>query len=203
MVCAIAFLGAFLIISVSAGQAPSNFIATFKTDVPGDVVINVTRAWAPLGADHFYTLLQKGFYNDPAAFFRVVPGFVVQFGISGTPAENTKWQTAIKDDPVVVKNTVGTITYADAGPNTRTTQVFVNYADNIGLDSQGFAPFGKVISGMDVLQKVYNPTPGSSGGANQDMYESKGQSWITKQYPKINSIIGVKVQSETPAFNLV
>jgi len=195
----LAFLGALLFVGASAGQAPESFNVTFKTDVPGDFVIQVTRSWAPLGADHFYELVQKGFFKTPAAFFRVVPDFVVQFGISGTPAENEKWKASIKDDPVVESNLEGTITYADAGPNTRGTQLFVNYANNTNLNSMGFAPFGKVISGLDVLKKVHNPTPGQSGGADQGSYESKGQAWIKKEYPTINSIIGVTVESQKPA----
>jgi len=184
------------LVTACAAKAPSSFLVTFKTDVPGDVVINVTRAWAPLGADHFYEMVQSGFYSTPAAFFRVVPKFVVQFGISGTPATNQKWKANIKDDPVVQSNKAGTITYADAGPNTRTTQLFVNYVDNARLDGMGFSPFGNVVSGMDVLEKLNNPTPGSSGGVDQGSYEQQGQEWIKKEYPKINSILSGKVTKE-------
>ena len=129
----------------------------------------------------------KTVYND-AAFFRVVPSFVVQFGIAGTPAENAKWKAAIKDDPVVASNKVGTLTYATAGPNTRTSQLFINLADNTNLDSQGFAPFGRVIKGLDVVRAIINPTPSSSGGVDQHAYETQGNAWIKAAYPNINSI---------------
>ena len=130
-------------------------------------------------ADKFY---------DEAAFFRVVPGFVVQFGIAGDPAETQKWSTPIKDDPVVASNTVGTIVYATAGPNTRTGQLFINYANNTSLDHQGFAPFGVVVSGMETAVKIFNPTPGSSGGIDQGQYTSKGNAWLKGKYPKANFI---------------
>jgi peptidyl-prolyl cis-trans isomerase A (cyclophilin A) len=182
---------------IAAAAARDQYTVRFSTDVPGDFVINVTRAWAPLGADHFKALVDGGFYSSPAAFFLVVPNFVFQFGISGDPSENTKWKTPIKDDPVKKSNVEGTITYATAGPNTRTTQLFINYKDNKNLDSQGFAPFGVVTSGMDILEKIYNPTPSSSGGVDQGEYESRGQSWIKKAYPKVNSITKVSIESTT------
>merc|ERR1712107_52741 len=180
---------------LTCAAAAGDFSVRFSTDVPGDFVINVTRAWAPLGADHFRSLIESGFYSTPAAFFRVVPKFVVQFGISGTPDVNTQWTDAIKDDPVVQSNAPGTIVYATAGPNTRTTQLFVNYVDNSFLDSQGFAPFGTVVEGMDILQKLNNPTPSDSGGVDQGSYTTKGQTWITKKYPEINSITGASIES--------
>ena len=175
---------------VAAG-APA-YTLSFHTDVAagaprGLVVINVTAAWAPLGAAHLRELVEDGFY-DGAAFFRVVPNFVVQFGIAGTPAENEKWQAPIKDDPVLQSNLAGTITYATAGPNTRTTQLFINLQDNARLDSQGFAPLGSVVHGMDVVGAIYNPTPGQSGGVSQSDYETKGDDWIRKTYPQINFI---------------
>merc|ERR1712232_1269098 len=108
---------------------------------------------------------------------------------------NTQWTDAIKDDPVVQSNAPGTIVYATAGPNTRTTQLFVNYVDNSFLDSQGFAPFGSVISGMDVLTALNNPTPSSSNGVDQDEYTNNGQEWITQHYPYINSITGASIEA--------
>jgi cyclophilin family peptidyl-prolyl cis-trans isomerase len=132
-------------------------------------------------------LIQDNFY-DAAAFFRVVPDFVVQFGIAGTPAENKKWTTPIKDDPVLKSNLKGTIVYATAGPNTRTSQLFINFKDNGGLDAQGFAPFGKVLSGMATVVAIHNPTPGQSGGVDQGAYTEKGNTWIKKTYPSINFI---------------
>jgi len=114
--------------------------------------------------------------------------FVVQFGIASDPDETSKWGDTIKDDPVVQSNKMGTITYATGGANTRTTQLFVNLKDNTSLDKQGFSPFGKVVSGMDVLTAIHNPTPNQSGGVNQGSYEDKGNDWILKEYPGIDLI---------------
>merc|ERR1712232_666754 len=172
-----------------------SFLVKFKTDVPGDIVLNITHEWAPLGVDHLKTLIKDGFYNSPAAFFRVVRGFVVQFGLSGDPATNKKWEAPIKDDKVLKSNVRGTISYATAGPNTRATQFFINTGDNERLDSMGFAPLGTVVSGMDVVDKIYNPTPGSSSGVDQDAYTTQGQSWIKEHYPKVNSIVSAQIES--------
>src|SRR6266480_4626369 len=140
---------AFLCLLICGCSRPRNvYRVRFETS-KGDVVIQVRRDWAPLGADRFYTLVRSGFY-DGARFFRVLPGFVVQFGIAGDPAINAKWHNAnLVDDPVTQSNRRGTITYGTAGPNTRTTQVFINLADNARLDSKGFAPFGEVTEGME------------------------------------------------------
>src|SRR5690348_5416343 len=137
-------------------KAPETFEATFVT-TKGDFVVQVTRAWSPLGADRFYNLVKHGFYNGNP-FFRIVPGFVVQFGLTGNPAVNKAWQDAgIQDEPVKEHNLPGYVTYAKSSmPNSRTTQLFINLGDNSSLDAQGFAPFGKVISGMDVVQKLYS-----------------------------------------------
>jgi len=172
-----------------AASAPEQFLIHFETDIDGRdaFTMNITRSWAPLGADHLYELVQDGFY-DGAAFFRVVGGFVLQFGIAGTPEMNQKWSTPILDDPVVSSNKAHTVSFATAGPNTRTTQLFVNYADNVGLDAQGFAPLGVVSDGMMYLDRVYDPTPGNPSGVDQDQYTSKGNTWIHEQYPMINSI---------------
>ena len=147
--------------------APANFIIDFEpeTDIDGVGVIsvNVTRAWAPLGADHLFALVNDGFY-DGAAFFRVYGGFLLQFGIAGTPAENVKWQAPIKDDPLVQSNLKHTIAYAISGDtlrkNARTTQLFINYEDNAELDGQGFVPLGMAIGGTQYLSRVHDLTPG-------------------------------------------
>ncbi|KJE94447.1 cyclophilin-type peptidylprolyl cis-trans isomerase [Capsaspora owczarzaki ATCC 30864] len=178
--------------------SPSVFCVRFATNVNGSSVIavNVTRAYAPLGADRLYALVQGDFFDSngkEAAFFRVVPGFVVQFGISGDPAANAKWDNAIPDDPVVASNIAGTISFATAGPNTRTTQLFINYVDNSFLDQSGFAPLGVVTRGMDVAKMIFNPTPGDSNGVDQDQYTENGQAWIEQNYPNINSITGANV----------
>ena len=131
------------------------FKANFDTS-KGTFVIEVHRDWAPIGADRFYNLVKNGFYDD-VRFFRVIPGFMAQFGIHGTPAVAKLWRPrAIKDDPVKQSNKRGYVTFATAGPNTRTTQLFINFGDNAALDKQGFAPFGQVVTGMDVVDKIYN-----------------------------------------------
>ena len=170
-------------------KAPENFIIKFATDIDGigNIAVNITREWAPLGVDHLYALVNDQFY-DGAAFFRVVGGFVLQFGIAGTPAKKIKWKNSIKDDPVLKSNVKYTISYATAGPNTRTTQLFFNYKDNTELDSQGFAPLGIAISGTEYLDRVYDPTPGDPNGVNQTEYETKGDTWIRSTYPEINFI---------------
>src|SRR5258706_6605585 len=135
-------------------KAPDTYDVKFVTTA-GDFTIKVTRAWAPNGADRFYNLVRHHFY-DGAAFFRVLPGFMAQFGLSAYPEISHAWEQAnIKDDPVVQSNARGYITYAMAGPNTRTTQVFINYGNNQRLDRDGFAAFGQVTEGMDVVDKLY------------------------------------------------
>lgn len=182
----------FPFLALLAATCSADYQIRFQTDVqagspPGLVLINVTSAWAPLGSAHLQSLIADQFF-DGAAFFRVVPDFVVQFGIAGTPTENQRWSTPIKDDPVNASNVEGTVTYATGGPDTRTTQLFVNLKDNSRLDSQGFAPFGTVVQGIDVMRAIYNPTPGAWGGVDQGDYETKGDDWIRKKYPKLNFI---------------
>ena len=134
-------------------QAPAVFAVKF-TSSKGDFVVEVQREWAPMGADRFYNLVRGGFY-DGVKFFRTVRGFMVQFGINGDPAVSRAWQDAvISDDPVKQSNLRGFVTFATAGPNSRTTQVFINFVDNTRLDPLGFAPFGKVVSGMEVVDGV-------------------------------------------------
>ena len=139
---------------IAHAKAPAVFKAKFTTTA-GDFVVEVHRDWAPLGADRFYNLVRYGYFTN-AAFFRVVPGFVVQFGLSANPAVNKVWHDAkIQDDPVMQSNKRGSLVFATAGPNTRTTQLFINYADNARLDGMGFAPFGTVVEGMDVVDKIF------------------------------------------------
>jgi hypothetical protein len=125
-----------------------------------------------------------------------VPDFVVQFGISGDPSTNEKWATPIQDDPVAHSNLPGTITYATAGPDTRTTQLFINYINNSRLDELGFAPFGTVVSGMETALQIFNPTPGDSGGVNQTTFKAFGNGWIRQHYPKINFLTKATIVSE-------
>src|SRR5262247_2999362 len=136
-------------------QAPASYKARFDTS-KGAFVIEVRREWAPNGADRFFNLVKNGFY-DENRFFRVISGFMVQFGINGDPKVSAPWQAArISDDPVKQSNKRGFITFATAGPNSRTTQVFINFADNAALDGQGFSPFGQVSTGMNVVDQLYS-----------------------------------------------
>jgi peptidyl-prolyl cis-trans isomerase A (cyclophilin A) len=145
----------------------------------------VHRDWAPKGADRFYNLVKNGFFDD-TRFFRVVPNFMVQFGLNGDPAIQSVWRTAnLTDDPVKESNKTGYITFATAGPGTRTTQVFINFKDNAGLDRQGFAPFGKVTTGMDVVEKInaqYGEQP------NQASIQTQGNTYLKAQFPKLDYI---------------
>jgi len=167
-------------------QAPAEYDAKFTT-TKGDFVVHVTRAWAPLGADRFYNLVKHHFY-DGAALFRVVTGFVVQFGLGPDPAVNKAWENAnIKDDPVKSSNKTGFITYAMAGPNTRTTQVFINLGDNTRLDSMGFAPFGEIRSGMDVVKQFYAGYADQPTGKQGEITEG-GKAYLEKNFPKLDVI---------------
>ena len=170
-----------------AEKAPDTYKVKFDT-TRGAFTVTVTRAWAPLGADRFYNLVKHHFY-DNAAFFRVVPGFVVQFGISPTPAVSAAWKhTEIKDDPVTQTNKRGSITFATAGPNTRTTQVFINLKDNGRLDGMGFSPFGVVDgNGMNVVEMMYEGY-GDNAGPDQDQFEKQGDPYLTKGWPKLDYI---------------
>lgn len=166
------------------GQAPDVFDVEMTT-TKGSFTVKVTRAWAPLGADRFYNLVKHGFFTD-AAFFRNVPGFIVQFGLSADPAVNNVWHNAnIKDDPGKQSNAPGTITFATAGPNTRTTQLFINFGNNTFLDSQGFSPFGKVTSGMDVVKNLYS---GYGERPDQGSITALGKAYLDKNFPNIDSI---------------
>lgn len=175
--------------------APAVYDAKFTT-TKGDFVIEVHRDWAPLGADRFYNLVKYGFYAD-ASFFRVLPGFVAQFGISAHPAVSRVWENAkIQDDRVKESNLRGTITFATAGPNTRTTQVFINLADNAGLNAMGFAPFGKVIEGMDVVDKFYSgygEGAPQGRGPEQGRITSEGKAYLDKSFPSLDSIKSAEI----------
>jgi peptidyl-prolyl cis-trans isomerase A (cyclophilin A) len=178
-------------------KAPDVYEVKFDT-TKGEFVLQVTRAWAPLGADRFYNLVKNHFY-DGVSFFRVVPGFVVQFGLTGNPAVNKAWNNAnIKDDPVVQSNKPGTITFAMAGPNTRTTQVFISFGDNSRLDAMNFAPFGKVTSGMDVVNQLYGGYADAPTG-HQDEITNQGKAYLDKNWPKLDSIKTATIISPAPA----
>ena len=171
-------------------KAPATYKVKFDTS-KGAFVVEVHRDWAPNGADRFYNLVKNGFYND-ARFFRVISDFMVQFGINGNPKISAVWRDAnIKDDPVKASNKRGYITFATAGPDTRTTQVFINFANNAGLDDQGFAPFGQVISGMEVVDSLYSgygEGAPQGHGPNQGVVQSMGNAYLDKAFPKLDYI---------------
>lgn len=165
-------------------RAPADFKVRFTTSA-GDFIVEVHRDWAPRGADRFYNLVRRGFFTN-ASFFRVVPGFVVQFGLNADPAVNKVWdQARIQDDPVKQTNRRGTLVFATAGPNTRTTQLFINFGDNGRLDGMGFAPFGEVVAGMDVVDKIY---PGYGEQPDQGLITAQGNAYLSKNFPKIDRI---------------
>jgi peptidyl-prolyl cis-trans isomerase A (cyclophilin A) len=171
-------------------QAPATYKANLDTS-KGPVVIEVRREWAPNGADRFYNLVKNGFYDD-ARFFRVISGFMVQFGINADPKISAQWRVAnIPDDPVKQSNKRGYITFATAGPNTRTTQVFINFGDNAALDRQGFAPFGQVTTGMNVVEMLYSgygEGAPNGRGPNQGRVQNEGNAYLTKDFPSLDFV---------------
>lgn len=176
-------------------KAPDTFKAKFTTS-QGDFVIKVTRDWAPLGADRFHGLVQSGFF-DECRFFRVIANFMCQFGINGDPAVSAKWRAAkIDDDPVKEKNTRGRITFATSGKNSRTTQLFINFADNSRLDGMGFSPFGEVIEGMDVVDKIHSGygegAPRGKGPA-QGRIQSEGNAYLKEEFGSLDYIKSAKI----------
>jgi peptidyl-prolyl cis-trans isomerase A (cyclophilin A) len=175
---------------VSNEQAPATYKVKLDTS-KGVVMIDVTRAWAPNGADRFYNLVKSGFF-DNARFFRVISGFMVQFGIAGEPRVQTPWRNApIKDDPVTQSNKRGYVTFATAGPNTRTTQVFINYGDNARLDRSGFAPFGTVTTGMNVVDQLhagYGEGAPNGRGPDQSRVQAEGNAYLTRDFPQLDFI---------------
>jgi peptidyl-prolyl cis-trans isomerase A (cyclophilin A) len=170
--------------------SPDSFRVKFATS-KGDFTVDVTRAWAPKGADRFYRLVSDGYFKD-IRFFRVLPGFMAQFGMSGSPALTAKMDTLrISDDPVTQSNKRGMVTFAMAGPNTRSSQFFINYRDNAMLDSQGFSPFGRVVDGMKVVDALYGGYgEGAPNGAgpSQDSIRTKGNEYLRRAFPKLDYI---------------
>ena len=179
-------------------KAPDTFYAKFETS-KGAFVVQVNRAWAPNGADRFYNLVKSGFF-DGQRFYRVVKGFVVQWGIHGDPATAATWANArIPDDPVQEKNATGTITFAKSGPNSRTSQVFINLADNQKqLDKSGFAPFGIVVDGMDVVKKLYGGYGDmvSQGGRGVDVPKlyQEGNAYLDRDFAKLDKVVKASIQ---------
>ena len=179
-------------------KAPQDFKVKMTT-TKGVIVIEVHRLWAPQGADRFYNLVKHHFY-DGASFFRVLNSprpFVAQFGINKDPSVSAVWQRAnIKDDTVNKSNVRGTLTYAMAGPGTRTTQIFINLGDNKSLDGMGFAPFGEVVEGMNIVDSLYGgygEGAPNGGGPDQGKIQSQGKAYLDKNFPKLDSITSAVV----------
>ncbi len=177
-------------------KAPENFKVKFTT-TKGGFTLEVNRSWAPLGADRFYNLVKAGFFTD-VAFFRVIEGFMVQFGIHGDPAVAAAWRGArIKDDPVVESNKMGYVSYAMAGPDTRTSQMFINFGDNARLDSSGFSPFGKITDGMAVVESIhsgYGEGAPSGMGPDQGRIQTHGNKYLRTDFPRMDYILSVAIE---------
>ena len=168
---------------------PQTFRVRLDTS-KGPIVVEVHRDWAPIGAARFEELVKAGFY-DGARFFRIVPNFVVQFGLAASPSMTKKWDKAIKDDPVKQTNRTGSLSFATMGPNTRTTQVFINLRSNQSLDADGFAPFAQIVEGMDVVNKffaAYGERP------DQQKITNQGNAYLTANFPSLDYIKTAKVE---------
>jgi peptidyl-prolyl cis-trans isomerase A (cyclophilin A) len=171
-------------------KAPAAYKAKFELD-RRSFIVDVRRDWAPNGADRFYNLVKNGFFDD-VRFFRVISGFMAQFGINGDPNVSARWRTAvIQDDPVRQSNKRGFITFATSGPNSRTTQVFINYGDNGRLDQSGFSPFGQVTSGMEVVDALfagYGEGAPNGRGPEQGRIQREGNAYLMKDFPKLDYV---------------
>jgi len=179
--------------SVCVAHSPEHYQVVFSTTVDGGAsfTVDVDRNLAPVGADRFYDLVKSGYFDD-AGFFRVVPGFVVQFGLAADPSLTSQWKNMkLHDDPVRKTNARGTLTFATAGANTRTTQLFVNLGDNANLDRMGFAPFGRVIQGLDVFDRInseYGEEP------DQGMITSRGNDYLHSTFPRLDYIKSARIR---------
>ncbi len=176
--------------------APTLYRVAVETSV-GPFTLEIHRDWAPIGADRLYHLVQAGFFDD-SRFSRVVPGFIMQFGIPGDPRNSTVWKDRqLHDDPVLHPNERGTIAYAMTGPNTRTHQLFISMADNRRLDVQGFAPLGFVVEGMDVVERLYGGYGETSGGGmragKQQQVMAEGNAWLDANFPKLDRLVRARI----------
>jgi peptidyl-prolyl cis-trans isomerase A (cyclophilin A) len=179
-------------------SAPDTFNVRFET-TKGDFVIEVISEWAPNGADRFYNLVRNGYY-DGTRFYRAIDGFMVQFGLHGDPAVTEAWQPErITDDPVRASNSPGMVSFAMAGPDTRTTQIFINLVDNARLDGMGFSPFGRVIEGMEVVQQLYTgygEGAPSGRGPDQNRVRSEGNAYLSRDFPNLDQVERATVEAE-------
>ncbi|HEY3570694.1 MAG TPA: peptidylprolyl isomerase [Thermoanaerobaculia bacterium] len=200
------FLGLLLLLALlpapaQPAHAPEVFHVRFETS-QGPFVVEVHRDWAPQGADRFHALVAAGYF-DGSRFFRVVPGFIAQFGVAGDPKVTAAWKDrTIPDDPVRQSNTRGTIAYAMTGPNTRATQLYINLADNSRLDAQGFAPIGRVRSGLEVVDRLYSGYGETSGGGMRGGKQGEmlkgGNAWLDAHFPKLDRLLRARLLEEKP-----
>ena len=174
-------------------SSAGTFKVLFETTA-GDFVVEARRDWSPLGAERFYQLVKDGFYDD-CRFFRVLPGFMVQFGINGDPAMQRKWDVNLKDDPATQSNKKGYVTFATKGPDSRTSQIFINYANNGFLDSQGFSPFGQVTEGMHNAEGIYS---GYGEMPDQGQITNVGNSYLERAYPDLDYVKKATIIEEAP-----
>ena len=180
--------------ALATEQAPATYTVELDT-TKGPVVIDVTRAWAPHGADRFYNLVRIGYFTD-IAFFRVIQGFMAQGGIHGDPAINRHWQNAsIPDDPVTQSNTRGMVTFATSGPNSRANQFFINFGDNSRLDPMGFAPFGRVrdMRAVDAFYDRYGEGAPRGRGPSQGLINAQGNRYLRAQFPQLDYIRSARI----------
>lgn len=171
-------------------KAPAEFKVKLETS-KGDIILKITREWAPKGADRVHALVKSGTYDD-CRFYRVMPKYIAQFGIHGTPTVSAKWkELPIDDDPVKQKNTRGRVTFAKGGPNTRTTNLFISLKDNTSLDADGFAPIGEVVEGMEIADQLYSGygdgAPKGRGPSQKKIYE-QGNAWLAKDFKDLDFI---------------
>lgn len=176
--------------------APTTFRVRLQTS-EGEVVIQVHRAWAPNGADRFYNLVKAGYYDDTRVY-RVLDGFMAQFGMNGDARVNMAWRNAIiVDDPVTRSNTRGRVSFAKGGPNSRTTELFINYRDNASLDERGFSPVGEVVEGMDIVDRFhagYGDGPPRGQGPYQAQVQAQGNAYLDTSFPDLTRILSAKVE---------
>jgi peptidyl-prolyl cis-trans isomerase A (cyclophilin A) len=185
--------------ALATAQAPEVFLAEFTT-TQGSFVLETHRAWAPHAADRFFNLVKLGFYDD-TRFFRAIPDFMIQFGLSGDPRVAAAWKRAVfEDDPVVQSNLRGFVTFARTGkPNSSATQIFISYGNHARLDATGFAPFASVVRGMevvDLLYKGYGEGPPDGQGPSQDRIESEGNAYLDRDFPKLDRILRTRIVTQ-------
>jgi peptidyl-prolyl cis-trans isomerase A (cyclophilin A) len=182
--------------SLATAHAPDVFTAQFTT-TKGDFFIEAHRDWAPNGVDRFYNLVKLGFFDD-TRFFRAIRDFMVQFGIPGDPQVAAQWEGRnIQDDPVTQSNMRGYATFAQTGqPNSRTTQIFILFENHTSLDRGGFAPFGKVTKGMDVvdsLYKGYGEGAPTGPGPAQERIQNEGNAYLDQDFPKLDRVLQARI----------